>query len=95
MIMSLVVRVRTITFAAAAVLALALPASAQDISDSHIKAARLALDALNATDQFDAILPQAAAALKAETFDVESLAQRGFGNEALDQLVVDHILGIA
>jgi xylose isomerase len=39
--------------------------------------------------------PQAAAALKAETFDVESLAQRGFGNEALDQLVVDHILGIA
>ena len=37
----------------------------------------------------------AAAVLKAETFDVESLAQRGFGNEALDQLVVDHILGIA
>ena len=64
--MSLVVRVRTITFVAAAVLALALPASAQDISDSHIKAARMALDALNATDQFDAILPQAAAALKAE-----------------------------
>ncbi len=64
--MSLVVRVRTITFAAVAVLALALPASAQDISDTHIKAARAALDALNATDQFDAILPQAAAALKAE-----------------------------
>ncbi len=64
--MSLVVRVRHLTFAAAAVLALALPASAQDISDSHLKAARSAIDSLNATDQFDAILPQAAAALKAE-----------------------------
>ncbi len=36
-----------------------------------------------------------AAELKDETFDLDSLAQRGFGNEALDQLVVDHILGIA
>ena len=33
--------------------------------------------------------------LKAETFDAETLAQRGFGNEALDQLVIDHILGTA
>jgi xylose isomerase len=33
--------------------------------------------------------------LKAETFDVETLALRGFGNEALDQLVIDHILGTA
>jgi hypothetical protein len=64
--MSLVVRVRHLTLAAAAVLALALPASAQDISESHLKAARTAIDALNATDQFDTILPQAAAALKAE-----------------------------
>jgi hypothetical protein len=64
--MSLVVRVRYLTLAAAAVLALALPASAQDISESHLKAARTAIDALNATDQFDTILPQAAAALKAE-----------------------------
>jgi xylose isomerase len=38
---------------------------------------------------------EAAAGLKEETFDIEALAQRGFGNEALDQLVVDHILGIA
>jgi len=37
----------------------------------------------------------AAAGLKDESFDVEALAQRGFGIEALDQLVVDHILGIA
>jgi xylose isomerase len=38
---------------------------------------------------------EAAAGLREETFDIEALAQRGFGNEALDQLVVDHILGIA
>ena len=38
---------------------------------------------------------EAAAGLMDEHFDVEALAQRGFGNEALDQLVVDHILGIA
>ena len=37
----------------------------------------------------------AAEGLKNENFDVEALAQRGFGIEALDQLVVDHILGIA
>ena len=37
----------------------------------------------------------AAAALMGESFDVDALAQRGFGIEALDQLVVDHILGIA
>jgi xylose isomerase len=38
---------------------------------------------------------ESAVKLKDENFDVEALAQRGFGNEALDQLVVDHILGIA
>jgi xylose isomerase len=37
----------------------------------------------------------AAAGLMGESFDVEALAQRGFGIEKLDQLVVDHILGIA
>lgn len=74
--MSLVVRVRHITFAAAALLALALPAHAQDISDSHLKAARAAIDALNATDQFDVILPQAAAALKAELIQKNPDLQR-------------------
>ncbi len=38
---------------------------------------------------------EAAAGLLAESFDVEALAQRGYGIEALDQLAVDHILGIA
>ena len=37
----------------------------------------------------------AADALLAEHFDVDTLAKRGYGIEALDQLVVDHILGIA
>jgi hypothetical protein len=64
--MTLVNRVRHLSVAAATVLALALPAAAQDASEPHLKAARDALDALNATDQFDVILPQAAAALKAE-----------------------------
>ncbi len=37
----------------------------------------------------------AAAELMAENLDYDALARRGFGNEALDQHVVDHILGIA
>ena len=37
----------------------------------------------------------AAGELLGETFDLDALAARGFGNEALDQLVIDHILGIA
>lgn len=38
---------------------------------------------------------EAAAGLMGESFDVDALARRGFGIERLDQLVVDHILGIA
>ena len=38
---------------------------------------------------------ETAVTLQNENFDLDALAQRGFGNEALDQLVVDHILGIA
>ena len=51
---------------ALALLVAAQPASAQDIAESHLAAARTAIDALNATDQFDTILPQAAQALKTE-----------------------------
>jgi len=51
---------------AATLLALAQPAAAQDISDSHIAAARGAISSLGVTQQFDEILPQAAAALKGE-----------------------------
>jgi len=58
---------RSITLAAAfsAAMAAALPASAQDVSEEQIKAARAAISAIRATDPFDAILPEAAAALKA------------------------------
>ncbi len=52
--------------AAALVLSVASPAFAQEISDAHLAAARSAISAIHATDQFDAILPQAADALKAE-----------------------------
>jgi uncharacterized protein len=41
-------------------------ASAQEISAEHLKQARAAISAIGATNQFDAILPQAATALKAE-----------------------------
>ncbi|MFM8895528.1 MAG: xylose isomerase [Actinomycetales bacterium] len=36
----------------------------------------------------------AAARLKAESFDPDRLADRTYGNEALDQLVIDRILGV-
>ena len=51
---------------AVAFIALAQPVAAQDISDSHMTAARGAISALGVTQQFDEILPQAAEALKAE-----------------------------
>lgn len=61
-------RVRSLVaaFAAATMFALAAPAAAQDVSETHMNAARSAIAAINATDQFDSILPQAAQALKAE-----------------------------
>jgi hypothetical protein len=51
---------------AVALLVFAAPAIAADeaISDSHLKAARAAVSAIHATEDFDKILPQAAAALK-------------------------------
>jgi hypothetical protein len=51
---------------AVAFLAVAQPAFAQDIAESHVAAARAAIGALGATAEFDVILPQAAQALKTE-----------------------------
>ncbi|WP_353641498.1 DUF2059 domain-containing protein [Mesorhizobium sp. WSM2239] len=64
--MTLVHRVRRLSTALAAsvIVATASPAFAQEISDAHLQAAREAVDAINATDMFDGILPAAAAALK-------------------------------
>ena len=46
------------------VIAIANPAWAQEITDSHLKAARAAVASIHATDVYDSILPAAAAALK-------------------------------
>lgn len=69
--MILVHRVRRFSaiLAASAVLAAAVPAFAQDISAAHLKAAREAVAAIKATDYYDGILPQAAAALKGQMID--------------------------
>lgn len=47
-----------------ALVALSWPAAAQEISESHLKAARDAVTAIQATGMYDNILPQAAFALK-------------------------------
>lgn len=52
--------------AAAALLAAAQPATAQDITDSHQAAARTVISALGSTNEFDMVLPRAAHLLKAE-----------------------------
>ncbi len=66
--MKLVQRLRGLSVAmtASAFVALASHSRAQDISDAHLAAARAAVDAINATDLYDNILPQAAFALKAQ-----------------------------
>ncbi|WP_309086611.1 DUF2059 domain-containing protein [Chelativorans sp.] len=65
--MTLAKRARTLAFSAAVALtALSLHAGAQEVSEEHLKAARSAIDAINATDPFDGFLPEAAAALKAQ-----------------------------
>ena len=45
---------------------------AQEIAESHLKAARAAIDAINATDTYDIILPQAAAGAEAAADPAES-----------------------
>ncbi|TYR33710.1 DUF2059 domain-containing protein [Mesorhizobium microcysteis] len=66
--MNLVNRSRRLAAAigAAALLMTALPAAAQEIADSHLAAARSAITAMRATNEFDNILPQAALGLKNE-----------------------------
>ncbi len=66
MTISMTVRRVAAACATAAFLAGAVPALAQTVADSHLKAAREAISAIGATDQYDLILPQAAGALKAE-----------------------------
>jgi uncharacterized protein len=49
---------------ASALVAVSLPASAQDVTPEQLNAARAAVAAIKATDPFDAILPEGAEALK-------------------------------
>jgi len=70
-----------------AALAFAVPAAAQDISDTHLKAARAAIAAIKATDQFDMILPQAAQALKQELIQKNPDLQ-----QLISQTVDEHTL---
>lgn len=76
--------IRRFAFAAvaSAFVFVSLPASAQEISEEHLKAARAAVAAIKATDPFDAILPEAAAALK------QSLIQK---NPDMQEVIISTI----
>jgi uncharacterized protein len=62
-------------------------AQAQDATPEHLAAARSAIAAIGATNQFDTILPQAASALKAEMIqrdpNLEALITSSVDNEVL------------
>ena len=66
--MKLINRARRIAavLAASAFVAAASQAYAQEIAESHLAAARATIDAVNATDNYDVILPAAAQTLKQE-----------------------------
>jgi len=66
--MMLSARLRRFTTIAAAfaLIAASSPVFAQDVPESHLKAAQAAIKAIHATDGFDSILPQAAEALQSQ-----------------------------
>jgi xylose isomerase len=75
---------------------LALAAKAREFDqDPRVKAA---LDVAStpelAESSVGAFSSEAADRLLKETFDPDALAARTYGNEVLDQLVIDRILGI-
>ncbi len=63
-------------------------ASAQEITEAHLEAARSAISAIGATEQFDEILPQAARALKGELIqkdpNLEALITKTVDDKALE-----------
>ncbi|CAH2402012.1 DUF2059 domain-containing protein [Mesorhizobium ventifaucium] len=73
--------------AASAVFAFSSPAFSQDVAEGHLKAARAAVAAIHATDPFDSILPQAAAALQQQLIqknpDMQELIGRTVSEKAL------------
>lgn len=87
MILSARLRLSFAALATSVLVAVLSPALAQDISESHLQAAQDAIQALHATDQFDNILPQAAAALQAQLIqknpDMEQLIAQTVSEKAL------------
>jgi len=81
------VRCLAAAMAASAIVAFSLPALAQDVPESHLKAARAAVAAIHATDPFDSILPQAAAALQGQLIqknpDMEQIISTTVSEKAL------------
>ncbi|MER9233667.1 DUF2059 domain-containing protein [Mesorhizobium sp. M0622] len=73
--------------AASAVFAFSSPAFSQDVTDAHLKAARAAVAAIHATDTFDNILPQAAAALEQQLIqknpDMQELIAKTINEKAM------------
>jgi hypothetical protein len=73
--------------AASAIVAFSSSAFSQDISESHLKAAREAVAAIHATDAFDGILPQAASALESQLIqknpDLQQLIAKTVSEKAL------------
>lgn len=80
-------RMARATVLAGAVTLLAGAAQAQDIAESHLKAAYAAISAIKATEQFDSILPGAAQALRAELIqkdpNLESVINATVNEQAL------------
>lgn len=88
--MTLTTRARRLSAAAAtaALMAFSVPVFAQDITESHLKAAREAIAATHATDIYDVILPQAADALKSQLIqknpDLVELISKTIDEKALE-----------
>lgn len=80
-----------IASAAMATLLLIPQAGAQEITEAHMKAARAAVAAINATGEFDGILPQAADALKRQMIqqspDLEMLITQTVDEKSLGMAV--------
>lgn len=79
---------RLASAAAAAAFLLAAPnAFGQEVADSHLKAARAAIDAINATDDFDFILPSIAKTIKTDLIqrnpDLQTLIIQTVDEESL------------
>ncbi|MBZ9966893.1 DUF2059 domain-containing protein [Mesorhizobium sp. BR1-1-2] len=81
------VRRLSVILAASAVFAFSSPAFSQDVTEAHLKAARAAVTAIHATDPFDNILPQAAAALESQLIqknpDMQELIAKTINEKAL------------